>query len=273
MKLSRMEQAMEMADCFLQHCDSLQVAACKHIGRSNEAVLIKNWDPKLLGWFKYENSNNFANIWIRPSPEQLHPWLLIDDVPLHLAIKISRKYQCIVVETSQLNCQIRLLANECLTKEQRKIVQVELVKLLGANADVGSTAGCKWGRLPGFRNRKPDRDAWTNLISIPNTTLPKFDTAIYVNHFSSTVSGGMCLTTIPSRTSKHSSIIIRKDNRIDLSGKDFGYLFGRLKFFKETGRDYLTEAKTLKSDLILSTHKRNPEQYAELTMNAVLNLL
>ena len=211
MKLSRMEQALEMVDCFLQHCDSLEAAACRNIGRSNEIVLIKNWDTKLLGWFKYENANNFANIWIRPSPEKLHPWLLIDDVPLQLAMKISRKYQCIVVETSQLNCQIRLLANECLTKEQRKVIQVELVKLLGVNADVGSTAGCKWGRLPGFRNRKPDRDAWTNLISIPNTTLPKFDIAKYVNPISSTESGGVCLTTISSCTSKHSLKIIHRD--------------------------------------------------------------
>lgn len=265
MRLNRTEQALEMVDSLLLHCDSLEAAACRNIGRSNESVLIKKWDPKLMAWFGYENANNLANIWVRPSPDQLHPWFLIDDLPLVLALKLNRKYQCVVVETSQGNCQVRLLANVSLSKEHRKVVQVELVKLLGSNADVGSTAGCKWGRLPGFRNRKPDRDAWTNLVATPDPTLPKFDSSPYINNIST--------TKVVVRVSASSNSRSERNGGIDQSANEFGRIFGRLKFYKETGRDYFAEAEKLKLKLILNTHKRNPDYYAEITINSVLKRL
>ncbi len=162
------EQSVEMVFQLLKYTSHLQVAACRFIGTVDEALIIKLWDEKLLPWFKFENTKNNANIWVRPEPESAHPWLFIDDVPKGMAKKIANNYQCIVVETSPNNCQIRLVSNCDLSKEQRTDVQRSLVKLLGASADSGSIAGCKWGRLPGFRNKKPGKNGWTNLISVPD---------------------------------------------------------------------------------------------------------
>ena len=263
MRPNRIEQVLVMVDSLLMHCDSLEVAACRNIGR-NETVLIKKWDQKLIGWFGYENANNFANIWIRPSPDLPHPWLFLDDIPLSLALNLNKKYQCILVETSQGNCQIRLLASESLSKEQRKVVQVELVKLLGSNADFGSTAGCKWGRLPGFRNRKPNRDCWTNLLSLPDENLPMFDPTPYLKvEFSTT----QVVVRVSALNSKNNI------GDFDQSGKDFGYIFNRLRFLKEHGHDFHEEAKRLKAELRERTQKRDPQLYAERTINAALKFL
>jgi len=276
MKLNRTEQALAMVDSLLLHCDCLEAAACRNIGRPNESVLIKKWDPKLLGWLGYENANNLANIWIRPPAEQLHPWLFIDDLPLTTAIKLTRKYQCIVIETSQGNCQVRLLAKVGMSKIDRKIVQVSLVKLLGA--DVGSTAGCKWGRLPGFRNRKPDRDAWTNLIAVPDPSLPRFDVSPYLPYLNceiSTTKVVVCVSTSAMPTNICSTKTNKGDDGLDQSGNDYGYILNRLRFFKLHGHDYLAEAKRLESELCHKnkTRKRNPLIYSQLTVTAVLKVL
>ena len=278
LKLSRVQQAFEMIEALGMHSVDIEVAVCRHIGRPNETVLIKKWDPKLMGWFAFENVNTNSNIWVRPNPEIDHPWLLLDDLAISEARKLARKYQCIVVETSAGNCQVRLLANINLSREQRKLIQIELVKsyiLRGINADAGSTAGCKWSRLPGFRNRKPNRDCWTNLLSIPNENLPKFNPTPYLSvDFSSAVAE---LSVSPVKKTIISNISMKKRNQfkdgIDRSGLDFGYLYGRLKFYKETGRDYMSEAKKLEDELCNKTHKRNPEFYAKITVENALKRL
>lgn len=270
LKLNRVQQAFKMIEALSMHSSDIEVAACRNIGRPIETVLIKKWDPKLIGWFSYENANNLANIWVRPNPEIDHPWLLLDDLPLAVANKLAGKYQCLVVETSKANCQVRLLANINLSREQRKIVQQELVKILSSkdiNADYGSTAGCKWGRLPGFRNRKPNRDAWTNLLYIPDKNLSKFDPASHINiNQISTTEVVVCAPALNKKSSSGSGAI-------DQSGNDFGGLYGRLKFFKSTGRDYISESKKLEAELRDTTLKRNPEHYAKITIANILKML
>ncbi|MBN8767086.1 MAG: hypothetical protein J0I76_12255 [Thiobacillus sp.] len=56
---------------------------------------------------------------------------------------------------------------------ERYDVQRALVSRL-TRADAGSTSGSKMGRLPGFKNRKPGRDCWTNLIADSTATAPRF---------------------------------------------------------------------------------------------------
>lgn len=277
MKLNRVQQAIAMVEALSMHSADIEVAVCRHIGRLNETVLAKKWDQGLMGWFSFENAKNNANIWIRPQPEINHPWLLLDDLPIIEARKLACKYQCVVVETSIGNCQVRILANTKLSREQRKLVQVELVKSYirrGINADAGSTAGSKWSRLPGFRNRKPNRDCWTNLLSLPDPNLPIFDPAPYINVDSPTTK---VVGVSQSKKTMALSISFKNINEfndgLDISSRDFGYIFNRLKFLKITGRDYLGEAEVLKNRLIQTTQKKNPCQYADLTINAVLKRL
>jgi hypothetical protein len=120
---------------------------------------------KLLPRLRGENANaqRPANILIRPDPSQAHPWLFLDDLPTPRARALCKKFAGLVVETSANNSQVRLLSDRDLTQNQRMHAQHVLQARLGC--DPNSTSGEKWGRLPGFKNKKPSRgDAWTNLI-------------------------------------------------------------------------------------------------------------
>lgn len=248
----------------LKHCESLEIAALRHIGRENEKMLKHTWthEKDLLAWARFENARNEANIFIRPHPDRPHPWLFLDDLTFSKADALSKKYQCIIVETSKDNFQARLLASRNLTLSERFEVQRVLAQRIGG--DVGSTAGCKFGRLAGFKNRKPGRDFWTHLVALPNETLPKFDPSTILNAFSP---GGCALANGRGPRSDSAGI--------SQSETDFGYVIGRLRFFKEAGLDYLAEAKKLEIELAESsrTRKNNPCDYARRTVTAALALL
>lgn len=276
--MNRNEQIKVMIATLLESCDSVQVAACRHVGVKEKEKLIfkKNFNENLIAWLWYENLNNSANILVRPAPELDHPWLFIDDVPLNVAIKISAKYQCIVVETSRDNCQVRLLSSQNLPKEERTLIQRSLVEALGSSADAGSIAGCKWGRLVGFPNRKPGRSGFTtDLIALPDSTLPKFDVKPYLQAPTPSVFEGVLY--VLNKQSSHNRVINKTKTTVtgkeDISGDDFGYILNRLRFFKKNGHDYLAEAKRLESELCHRTHKRNPLRYSQLTVSAVLKAL
>lgn len=255
------EQSVEMVFQLLKHTNLLEVAACRFIGTENECLIIKPWNQKLLSWLKFENTNKNANIWVRPSPESSHPWLFIDDVPMSTAQKIAKKYQCIIVETSPHNCQIRLISNCDLNKTQRTEVQRSIVNVLGSLADGGSIAGCKWGRLPGFRNKKPSKDCWTNLISVQDEALPKFDPAPYLNKLSPPM--GECV----SRSYTNKTVSLADDQ----SRNDFGYIRGRLLHYKSKGYNLHDESLRLEVELVASSSRKgNPVDYAHRTIIAVL---
>jgi len=258
------EQTEEMVYQLLKYSSYLQVASCRFIGTEDEALIIKLWDEKLLPWLKFENTQKNANIWVRPEPESAHPWLFIDDVPMDMAKKIANIYQCIVVETSPNNCQIRLVSNCDLSKEQRTEVQRSLVKLLGASADSGSIAGCKWGRLPGFRNKKLGKNGWTNLISVPDESLKKFDPSPYLNKLSPPL--GVCVSrSVTNQTASSGD---------DQSRRDFGYIRGRLLYFKDMGYNLHEESSKLEAGLVVSSsRKRDPVDYARRTVQAVLRTI
>lgn len=105
-----------------------------------------------------------ANILFRPDPSSLHPWLFLDDLPTPRALALTAKISGLVIETSQGNAQIRLPADRTMSQAERGHAQKTLQSRLGG--DPGSTSGEKWGRLPGFTNRKPGKSGqWTNLIA------------------------------------------------------------------------------------------------------------
>ena len=94
---------------------------------------------------------------------RMHPWLLADDVPTAAALAFSGRRAALVIETSPGNCQLRVLADRALSMPDRTTAQRALREHL--HGDPGSIAGDKWGRLAGFKNQKPGRDAcWTNLL-------------------------------------------------------------------------------------------------------------
>lgn len=249
-----------MIDTLFQHCEFLEIAALRHIGRSNEKMIKHTWSTEkdLLAWARFENAANEANIFIRPTPETRHPWLFLDDLSFEKADALSEKYQCIIVETSSRNYQARLLASRDLTLSERFEVQRVLAMKIGG--DPGSTSGCKFGRLSGFKNRKLGKDFWTNLVALPNESLSKFNPDSILNALSPL---GPCAPLA-------SGMIGSAGN--SQSETDFGYIIGRLRFFKSKGLDYLAEARKLEAELAESsrTRKNNPADYARRTVAAAL---
>ena len=148
---------------------SLEIGALHGIQTDGSSMWARTLAPAtdpagLLSWAGFHQVRHGAQILIRPDPARSHPWLLVDDIPVADALRFAERRAAIVVETSPGNCQLRVLADRILSEEERKLAQRALCAHLGGDED--STAGDKWGRLPGFRNQKPDRPMrpWTNLL-------------------------------------------------------------------------------------------------------------
>ena len=264
-----LNQDIKMIHEFLEYCDSVEIAVLRSVGRVDEKMLPPqvwrtNANSNLLPWARFENINNDANILIRPNPNIPHPWLFLDDLPYLKANALHDKYQCLVLETSIKNFQCRLLANRNLNTDERTTVQRALVQLLGSDADSGSIAGDKFGRLAGYRNKKIGKDFKTNLAGVPNQLLPKIDPSPYLSSSPPLVGG------CASSGFNKSGIDTKGTNQ---SGNDFGYVIGRLRFLKKSGLDYFIEAKKLEAELIEScrSRKSNPGDYARRTIKSALD--
>lgn len=116
--------------------------------------------PRMLPWLRYKNAH-CHNIWIRPC-EFDHPFLLLDDLPPSTAVSITRKYFSAAVETSPGNCQVWIRLSRSLSRDERTVVSRALCYRIGS--DPGAISEPRWGRLPGFRQRKPGKCGWTNLL-------------------------------------------------------------------------------------------------------------
>ena len=276
-------QQMEKTICAIRlYSPNVEVASKRHISRPNEEPPIsekltddKRHLMKTINWLRYENTRNEANIWIRPMPSKAHPWLLLDDLNSELSHKISRKYASLLIETSSGNFQCRLLTDRPLDFKQRSRVQSELVKLLnlsGGQADRGSTAGDKWGRLPGFRNRKPGRDCWTNLVMDTTMTAPKFDPTPFLFP-----QGGACALSASSPEQPRSPVHPEtRSSATSESEAEFGWVLSRLRFFQSKGFDLGREIVRLQQLLERQAEergKRNPRDYSRRTILAVRRML
>lgn len=118
-----------------------------------------------LPWLRAENAAG-ADIYFRPYRHGAWPLVFLDDLSPNMAGKISRKYRAAVIETSKGRCHLWLHMARALDESQRFAVQKNLVERLNGEADPGSVSGEHWGRLPGFRNRKPGRNCWANLLML-----------------------------------------------------------------------------------------------------------
>lgn len=118
-------------------------------------------DELPLAWARAENAAR-AEIYIRPARGYAWPLLLLDDLPVDLALRIARHYAALVVRTSPAGgCHVWLATTEELDERQRKACQRDLAARTGA--DPASTSGEHLGRLAGFRNHKRG-GPWVNVL-------------------------------------------------------------------------------------------------------------
>jgi hypothetical protein len=251
------------------YCCTLEIGVLPHIGTEHEGVMLSHViadenRESLIKWAKWNNAKNGANVFIRPAPQNNHPWLFFDDLTVEFAMKISQKYASLVVETSRKNCQIRLLSTKDLTQAERAAVQKQLAPKI--NADPGSTSGDKWGRLAGFQNRKPGKDGfWTRLIADTTQAKPRFDPERWLSP-----PGGACDSVV---FPEHRNPVRRGGGASD-SEQEFGWAVGRLAWFRNNRPDaFDAEIARMTSDILeraTARHKRSPEDYAVRTIQAVL---
>lgn len=132
-----------------------------------------------IAWLRAENARN-CDIYFRPFRRQAWPVVFLDDLPPRIALKIGGKYRAAVIETSTGRCHLWLVTTRSLDEDERTVVQRDLVARLQGAADPGSVSGDHWGRLPGFRNHKPGRDCWVNLLALTkaNPYSPSLDPPI-----------------------------------------------------------------------------------------------
>ena len=161
---------IDMINALRAHLGSvpLELGVLTHIGTPDSGdvwsrILAPGADPaRLMAWCSAMQKNERAQIWIRPDPAVTHPWLLVDDVPVADALAFAARRAALVIETSPGNTQLRVLSDQPLSMLER--TQAQRVLCAHLHGDPGSIAGDKWGRLPGFKNQKPGRDCWTNLL-------------------------------------------------------------------------------------------------------------
>lgn len=139
------------------------------------AVIQPGEDPgAALALARGANVRGNANILIRPDCA-LHPWLIIDDLPLPLLQWLAERRAGLFVQTSAEQGQARLLCDAPISADQRHDMQKTLVQWLGTG-DPGATSGSQPGRLPGFTNRKPGNGQWTNLLFDTTATVQRLRT-------------------------------------------------------------------------------------------------
>ena len=186
------EQALAFASWLFLGAGQLDVGAARYdhgtgrVARVEHARLpvcsLTDFE-RLLPWARARNAAGL-NIWVRPAsllPE--HPYLMLDDLSRERAAAILQKYAGAVVETSPGNTQAWLRCSRPMDREQRQNVLRRLVAIVGS--DSGAISEPRWGRLPGFQQRKPGKSGWTNLLNI--SAKPPFDPAPYLDQEPSVV--------------------------------------------------------------------------------------
>lgn len=142
-------------------------------------------DTSNIAYLKAENANG-RHILIQPKQLVAPYYLLVDDVDSHLICR-QHKYEDgrwkpgrMVVETSKENYQVWIHARRRLSLNEK---QYWLKKM---KSDPGAHPNDRWGRCPGFRNRKEKyRNSagyplsrliwidWKNRADIPKISIPQ----------------------------------------------------------------------------------------------------
>lgn len=189
-------------------------------------------DPKArcIPYLKAENAKG-RHILIRPSPETEPYYLMADDLTWQL---LQRHHKCtdgkwkpgrMIVETSPINYQVWIHSTRKLRLCEKRYWLQKL------HSDPGAAPNRRWGRCPGFRNRKEQyRDVnggyplaklvWIDWLG--NADIPKLDNEIkeIPSVFSPQPKGGVC----------HKQDISRNNyDRGNESATDFSYVMAMLR--------------------------------------------
>lgn len=194
-------------------------------------------EPLCIPYLKAENANG-RHILIRSNPEIEPHYLLADDLTWPLISK-QHKYPNgkwkpgrMVVETSPANYQVWIRSMRSLALEEKRFWLKKLC------SDPAADPNHRWGRCPGFRNRKEKyRDAhggyplskliWIDWKQKAHIPLVGEDTDSFdISTLSPQPQGGVCLQRIVARTDFESS---------DESSTDFTYALALAR------RDYSDE--------------------------------
>lgn len=199
----------------------------------------------MMKWCRHQNING-ADIYIRPHRHEKQPILFLDDLSVHKAWKVAKKYRAIIVQTSMDNTQVWLSLTKALSEQERMSAQQYIASL--GYSDPGSVSGEHFGRLCGLRSQK--RDCWVTLLgeSIMKRYAPPDCIPL------SPPAGGACAK--------------KKTSGDSQSEKDFSWVLGSLR-------------KGVSADRVLSSLERSarergkpsPFKYAERTVRKAITIL
>jgi hypothetical protein len=218
----------------------------------------------------HENKNG-AEVYVRPArwlPDgtpAAWPIVFLDDVCIEIVKQIKKR--ALVVETSPDSHHVWLPTNRSLSENERHAEQARLQPLL--RSDPASTSGEHFGRLPGFVNHKRNgalvrvaRRVDGPVLAPPATTPPSAN------------GGGACASGVGVAASSGSGGLLESlGGHSTDSEREFGYVIGRLRWFKKNGMPVEKEIDRLRrqiADQAASRGKRDPGDYAARTVQAAL---
>lgn len=215
---------------------------------------------RIIGYAGYANLHKSANIFVRPARKcdgglLDHAILFIDDVPAGAVEKICDLWSAAIVETSKASYQAWIRTRWPLNEQSRARAQSALA--LKFNTDRASVSGEHYGRLPGFRNRKPTRNNdWVNVIKVSGGAL--LDPAPYLRK--------------PSKMERPvtwDTKVTSPANGVDASAAEFGFALNALK----NGADPAIVRDNLLRRAILRRAPADAQRYVDYTMSKCLGIV
>ncbi len=221
---------------------------------------------KRLPWLRSENARG-SEIYFRPGRGGDWPVVVLDDLTTEQSSKLSRKYQCWIVKTSEDRHHAWILTDGAPLKAfQRFGVQRRLAGI--GWGDPAAVSGDRFGRIPGFKNWKRG-GVWVNLVSFPDLVLPRFDP--WTGDFGLEQCENIDLAKkniCPSVFTKGGPGDSLGGGDDSSSGKEFGWVCG----FLRTGGT-VEEAIRRVESRARARGKRSPEQYARRTVENAKKVL
>ena len=198
-----------------------------------------------MKWCRFKNYKG-CDIFIRPHRHDKQPIIFLDDLSLEKAIRVSKKYRSLIIETSQDNTQVWISLEKSLCESDRKLLQ-QHISTVGFT-DQGSISGEHFGRLCGFKSQK--RNYWVRHIKASSSKRYRPPTL----RASPFPQGGACAKIRPEGSS--------------LSEKDFSWVLSETR-------------KGVPSDKLISSLARSaeargkpaPMKYAVRTVRRALEIL
>lgn len=115
-----------------------------------------------MAFLRAQNASGH-DISFRPSCATDHSALFLDDLSIENAWHCANGRNGLIVQTSVNNTQLWLFADSFIDVDQRKHLERSLVNT--HSSDASAADGVHFGRLPGFKNWKPGRNAcWINFL-------------------------------------------------------------------------------------------------------------